>query len=316
MPFVCDEIAKCVVACRADLEKLPFARVKDRFIRQLQNVLIESARYSIGFFPRGDGERHGEMNFTAVELAVMIEAHAGKCGDESGEGFKFVGAESCGGASFVVIFEEARGVALRSGCNGEARMNVVDVAVAQSVVEAFVVGELEAEGLNGSFAIPINFGEPDKFTRERGDGFGPEFASGRFAPAEKRIPGVGENVVQDKHGHVAADAVAVIRDFAEFADERGARGGFEVIELENVAPGREVRVAAVSEENGFGGCFLEKKGGRILAKIFLRASNEIFGVRRNPGVVGRGVVGDEIQNQADAASAELFSGVVEIGPRT
>lgn len=116
------------------------------------------------------------MNLAAIELATMIKAHAGKRGDESGEGFEFGGAEGCGRASFVVIFKEARGMALYGEIGGEARANFVDVAVAESVVETFVVSELEAEGLDGDFAVPINFGEPDKFARESSDGFGPEFA--------------------------------------------------------------------------------------------------------------------------------------------
>ena len=254
------------------------------------------------------------MNFAAVELAVMIEAHAGKRGEQSGEGFESCGAEGCGSAGFVVIFEKACGVALAGNVGGEARVNFDGLAVAQRIVKALVVGELEAESLNGRFAVPVDFGEPDKFVRESGDGFAPEFARRRLAPGEERAPGARENVVQNEHGHVATDAVAVIGDFAELGDERGARGGFEIIELDNVAPSREVGIAAVSEKEGLGGGFVQEKRGGGSAKICLCATNKIFRMRSSPGVVGRSVVGDEVENQADAAGAELFAGVVEIGP--
>lgn len=127
---------------------------------------------------------------------------------------------------------------------------------------------------------------------------------------------MGENVVENEHGHIATEAIAVLGDFAEFGDERVARGRFEVIELENVAPRGEVRIAAASEEDGLGGGLLQKKGGWIFAKIVLRAANVILRMSGNPRVIGRGVVRDEIENQADATSAELFAGVIEIGPGT
>lgn len=288
--------------------------MKDGFIRQLQDALIKSACGGVGLFWRGDGEGNWKVNFAAVELAVMIEAHAGERGDESGDGFEFGGAEGCGSASFVVIFEEARGMGLTGEAGSEARMDFVDVAVAQRVVEALVIGELEAKRLNWSFAVPIHFGEPDKLARKSDDGFGPEFARGRFASAKKRAPSVGEDVVQNEHGHIAADAVAMFCDFAEFSDERGARGRLEVIELENIAPGREVRIATVGEKDGLGGRFLQKESGRVLAKVILRTANVIFRMRGNPRMVGRGVIGDEIENEADATGAELFAGVVEVGP--
>lgn len=254
------------------------------------------------------------MNFTAVELAMMIEAHAGKRGDQSSEGFEFCGAESRGGAGFVVIFEKARSAALRGDVGGEARVNFVNVAVVQGVVKAFVVGELKAEGLNGGFAVPVDFGEPDKFLRQSRDGFSPEFARRRFASGEERAPSTRENIVQDEHSHVAANAVAVLGDFAEFGDERGAGGRLEIIELQNVAPRREIRIAAVSEKDWLGGGFLQIECGGIFAKILLSAANVKFGMRGGPRMVGSSVVGDEVENEADAASAELFAGVVEIGP--
>ena len=125
-------------------------------------------------------------------------------------------------------------------------MNFSDVAVAKRVVETFVVGELKTKRLARSLAIPIHFRKPDEF-RNGGDCFAPKFKRRRLVSREERSPGARKNVIEYKHGHVATNAVAMLGDFAQFVDESGARDRLEIIQLDDVAPRREVRIASVGQ---------------------------------------------------------------------
>src|SRR5690348_16469774 len=114
----------------------------------------------------------------------MVEAHAGKRGDEGSYGFAFRGAEDGGAASFVVIYEETCCATLDFKAGTQALLNFSDVVIAKGVVEAFVVGEMKSEIVTLAFAIPIDLGEPKEIGDGR-DGFAPKFGLGRLHPRQE-----------------------------------------------------------------------------------------------------------------------------------
>ena len=118
------------------------------------------------------------------------------------------------------------------------------MSVAEAVVQPFVVSIIESLLQQGPFQVPVDFGQeaevrnplahaPD---RRRPEGLGLD------------APGPFKDFRQDKHGHIAAHAVALPCDLQELADHRFLRGRVAVVELQGVRPAREIRIAAVSQK--------------------------------------------------------------------
>ena len=118
------------------------------------------------------------------------------------------------------------------------------VALRESVVEPLVVGVVEALLLQGPLEIPIDFSEEEE-ARDLGAnsvrGPGPE--RGRGDP-----PRPLEDLRQDQHRHVAADAIALAGDPPQLAEQRVLQRGVAVVQLERVGPAIEVRIAPVGED--------------------------------------------------------------------
>jgi hypothetical protein len=103
-----------------------------------------------------------------------------------------------------------------------------------------------------------------------------------------------EDIVKLQHGHVAAHAVAMLRDAGEAGKVRGAHAGMEMIELGDVEPRGKIRVLGASEEASASRRVEAIEEGGIPLEILLRALDVKFGMRARPGVVEGGVVADEI----------------------
>ena len=104
-----------------------------------------------------------------------------------------------------------------------------------------------------------------------------------------------ENFVELEHGHVAADAVAVVSDGAEVGELRGARGGMEMIELGDVLPGREIGIFGEGDEARTLRRGLGKVERGIVLEFFWRGLDVEIGMLARPGMIERGVVADEIE---------------------
>ena len=76
------------------------------------------------------------------------------------------------------------------------------------------------------------------------------------------------------------------------------------VELQHLGPGREVRVAAAGDD----GVADREEAVGIAREVVGRAAHEVLGVLGRPRVVGRDVVGDEVEDQADAARRQLLAG--------
>ena len=95
-------------------------------------------------------------------------------------------------------------------------------------------------------------------------------------------PGPLEDVVHHQHRHVAADAVALRGDRAERLDHGRPQVGRERVQLHDVRPGREVRVAAVREHAAADA----HERRRIAREVVVAPADEVLGVRR-PSTGGR-----------------------------
>ncbi len=82
----------------------------------------------------------------------------------------------------------------------------------------------------------------------------------------------------------------------------------EMIQLDDVAPGREVRIASLGQQVWFRFCFQKIEVQRIFSKIFLQAADVIFGMRCSPRMVRRSVVRDEVQESNQCAAREVSRG--------
>src|SRR5580658_7164621 len=140
-------------------------------------------------------QRYRQVDATAFELPVQIEAQTGKRGDERRDGIQLPGVENGGAAGLIMIFKKAREMTLIGEIAADIGAHRGSIACAESIVQTFVVSEIEAEIEKPSFRSPIRFRE-ENFLRERGARILPKFSGGRCGPGELARPGFGENVVE------------------------------------------------------------------------------------------------------------------------
>jgi hypothetical protein len=117
-------------------------------------------------------------------------------------------------------------------------------------------------------------------------------------------PGSGEDAVNHKHSHVAAETVALVRDAEQELDDGGSEAGLEGIDLHDVRPRREVGVFSAGED--LFSC--ANVGAWVVAEIVGAALDEMLGMVLNPGAIGSDVVGHEIKQEFYAAIGEFAAG--------
>src|SRR5262249_51763175 len=91
------------------------------------------------------------------------------------------------------------------------------------------------------------------------------------------------------------------------------RGRIAVVELQRVRPAREVRIAPVGEQQ----VTLRSLDPRIVlgraCQVRFRSVDVVVGVGLHPGMIETGVVGDEIEEQPEAACVEPLAKTGESG---
>ena len=180
----------------------------------------------------------------------------------------------------------------------------------ESIGEALVVAALDALVEEARLEVPVRLGEEEKagvLRLHATDDLHPVRVAERRA--EPVAPGAGCDVVEEEHRHVAAHAVAPTGDVGERRHDRLAEARAEGVQLQHVAPRREVRVAAVGEEPA--GC-LEPGAGLALA-VGGGAVHEVVGLCDDPGMVGRDVVRHPVEDEPEAARGERLAGGGETG---
>ena len=120
----------------------------------------------------------------------------------------------------------------------------------------------------------------------------PELLVRRAAGAS--TPSLREDTVDQQHGHIATDAVRLCRDLAQGRDGRGARGRAERMQLHDIRPGWEVRIAAASED-------LRVAAHELVwlpREIALVSPHEELRLLGGQRMIGRDVIGYVVEDQA------------------
>ena len=169
------------------------------------------------------------------------------------------------------------------------------------VVEPLVVAEVESLLLQRPLEVPVGLGDEHGLrvcAAQFGDDGRPELL-GRLRPGPA-APGLGEDLVDHQHGHVAADPVALRGDVRQGRRGRRTQGGRERVELHDIGPQREIRVAAVGQDVAAG----PDPARRFGLDVGFVAVDEQVRVAGHPGMVGRDMVRHVIEEQPDAAGGE------------
>src|ERR1700687_3023088 len=103
-------------------------------------------------------------------------------------------------------------------------------------------------------------------------------------------PGAFEYHIQEQHRHVAADAVALLGNARYGFNHGSPETRLKGIQLEDVWPCREVRIASACADNSL---HLDVACRRVPC-VLHGPANEVLGVFRDPGMIWRDVVGHEI----------------------
>ena len=204
-----------------------------------------------------------------------------------------------------MVFQEPHQVPLvfRIGCQVIAHR--VRAVGHEAIVEALVVAVIETLGDQVRLPVPVGLGEEKKVWVEhlhRPDHLPPIGHGTRRA--HPVTPGLRNDVVKLQHRHVAAHSITLVGDIRKGFDDRRTQGGLRRIKLDDVGPRGEVRVPSESEPPGR--CLEEGRG--LDLQVRLGPPHEVLGVRRQPIVVRRYVVGNEVKEKPHPASGQLRPG--------
>ncbi|NBB83392.1 MAG: hypothetical protein GVY28_08295 [Alphaproteobacteria bacterium] len=271
------------------VQKLPVALADGRGGDGAQQVLEEGTLVLVRLLLEPAAEMHRMLAAPRLHLAVMDHPHAGQRRQQHRRGMAIAAVgQGGGGARLVVVLQELQrpghGAALDQLMAQAGRVVMDD-----RVVDALVVGEIEAEQPQPLLQPPIGFGDEAEAGMQRPyrvDRIGPEFAL-RVAVG-KAAPGALEDVGQHQHGHVAAHSVALVGDRLQRVDHAAAGGGATIVQLHGVAPAGEIGIAAEGEDPAVAGL---QEILRMGFEIALAAGDITVGVLADPGMIRGGVVG-------------------------
>ena len=110
------------------------------------------------------------------------------------------------------------------------------IELTQPFVQSFVVGILEPKLLHVPLKIPVDFRNPEP-PGPSGNGLGPKFIGGPFPVHEKPTPRSVKDFIENQHGHIASDSIAIRGD--RIQNTHHGRTGFpmEIIQLSRISPG-------------------------------------------------------------------------------
>src|SRR5262249_52421985 len=156
-----------------------------------------------------------------LELPLMEKSQARRKKRYYGGGLVDLRSKGGSRARFIVVFEETGQLVLVVEAGVEMFSHGPGALIAPASVQALVGRIIESLLLQRPFQLPVNFGHEREARKTLAHAPGCR----RPEKGSTLAPGAFEDVGQDEHGHVAADAVALAGDLQEFADHRFLRGG-------------------------------------------------------------------------------------------
>jgi hypothetical protein len=151
--------------------------------------------------------------------------------------------------------------------------------------------------LQRPFQVPINLSHETKPRNLRPNLLGGPLPEG-LRPA---APGSFEDVRQNEHGHIAAQAVTLTADPQQFSDQCLLRRSVAVVKLQRIRPARKVGIAPIGQHEIALLPLHPDVVLRSLGQVVFASGNVIFGVLFDPRVIGAGVIGNKVQHQLQAA---------------
>ena len=118
--------------------------------------------------------------------------------------------KSRGGSRFIVVFQKAQQLPLVGQVSAKMKPDAFRIFMLQPIIKPLVVAEIEAMLLQFPLLVPVSLGnEADVRMRSLngGDHVIPVF--GRRSLPSSAAPRALENLIQQKHGHVATDAITL-----------------------------------------------------------------------------------------------------------
>ncbi len=113
-----------------------------------------------------------------------------------------------------------------------------------------------------------------------------------------------EDFVQQQHRHVAADTIALFGDVRNSSHCRFPKPWLKRIHLQDILPSREVRISP-TRKNTFS--YHGVRNG-IVPDIVKIPSNKVFGMLADPRMIQREMVGNKIEQQAEAPPGKFLTG--------
>src|SRR5882672_1036310 len=119
-----------------------------------------------------------------------------------------------------------------------------------------------------------------------------------------RCPGALEDRVQEQHCHVSAHTITLLGNARECLNGCSSKIRLEGVQLQDIGPGRKVRVSSASED-----CSAHLRiGAAILHDVSGTATDEVLRMFDDPRMVRSDVVRYEIQDQVHSPLRELTPG--------
>src|SRR5271157_475386 len=179
------------------------------------------------------------------------------------------------------------------------------IVMFQAVIEPLVVAEVEPLLLQLPLQVPVSLGNEAEVRMRSLDG------RDHFTPildwrplSGAAAPGALEGRVQQQHGHVASDAIALSRNTGNRFQHRLPKPGLKPIELQNIGPCREVRIPSAGVDSSL----YHNVGCRVVPGILGIPANEVLRMLGDTRVVRRHMVGHEIEEQVHAPLREFLPG--------
>src|SRR5208282_4740305 len=115
--------------------------------------------------------------------------------------------------------------------------NILCIVMLQAIIEPLVVAEAEPLLLQLPLQVPVSLGNEEEVRLRSLDGkdhVAPVFGWRPFT--RTAAPGAFEDLVQQKHGHVATDAITLRGNTGDGCDYCLPKPGLKRIKLQNIRP--------------------------------------------------------------------------------
>ncbi len=238
-----------------------------------------------------------------LPLSLVKEAKSRREEGDRRGGTVDIRCQDCRGARLVMVFQEAGHAVLILLRASQMFADRARQAVHQAVVEFLVVGVIEALLLESPLHIPVNLGQKEETRELRMDalrGPRPEMIGGN-------VPGPLEDLRDNQHGHVTADAITLARDPPQLAEHGLLQIRIAIVQLQRIRPACKVGIAPIGQDSTFAGDLPAAEILRLGGELFLGAGDEEVRVLLHPGMIRRDMVGDKVQDQPQIATAHPLS---------